>query len=171
MALLWVALFTLAGCNSEITTVPQGEQADGMMPVSIQVHTADYSVQTRAGGSVKGVEGIGEGSMQLLCFDKGGYFLGMGQSVAIEANQTGDENNHLLHAVVYNSTARIHFLANANITMDPQWVGMGENILMNKLESKYDVNARMVYWGYLKQTDPEAMKAYLDNSANVIYML
>ena len=55
--------------------------------------------------------------------------------------------------------------------MDPQWVGMGENILMNKLESKYDVNARMVYWGYLKQTDPEAMKAYLANSANVIYML
>lgn len=43
MALLWVALFTLAGCNSEITTVHQGEQADGMMPVSIQVHTADYS--------------------------------------------------------------------------------------------------------------------------------
>ena len=117
MALLWVALFTLAGCNSEITTVPQGEQADGMMQVNLLVHTADYAVQTRANGSVKGVEGIGEGSMQLLCFDKGGYFLGMGQSVAIEANQTGDENNHLLHAVVYNSTARIHFLANANITM------------------------------------------------------
>lgn len=171
MALLWVALFTLAGCNSEITTVPRGEQADGMMPVSIQVHTADYSVQTRANGSVKGVEGIGEGSMQLLCFDKGGYFLGMGQSVTIEANPTGDENNHSLRAVVYNSTARIHFLANANITMDPQWVGMGENILMNKLESKYDVNTRMVYWGYLKQADPEAMKAYLTNSANVIYML
>ena len=117
MALLWVALFTMAGCNSEITTVPQGEQADGMMPVSIQVHTADYSVQTRAGGSVKGVEGIAEGSMQLLCFDKGGYFLGMGQSVTIGANPTGDDNKHSLRATVYNSTARIHFLANANITM------------------------------------------------------
>ena len=56
MALLWVALFTLAGCNSEITTVPQGEQADGMMQVNLLVHTADYAVQTRANGSVKGVE-------------------------------------------------------------------------------------------------------------------
>ena len=136
IALLWVALFTLAGCNSEITTVPQGEQADGMMQVNLLVHTADYAVQTRANGSVKGVEGIAEGSMQLLCFDKGGYFRGMGQSVTIGANPAGDDNNHSLRATVYNSTARIHFLANANITMDPQWVGMGENILMNKLESK-----------------------------------
>ena len=164
-----IAVLALAGCTSEVGTLPGGGKGDGMMPVNLTIVAADYSQNTRA--SVKGMEGIEEGSVQILCFDKGGYFLGMGQDVTIAPCTDGDGHNHSLKATVYNSTARIHLLANAHITMDSQWVGMGENTLMARLESKYDTHEHMVYWGYRKMDSPEKMKAFLSNSSSVIYML
>lgn len=165
------ALLMLAGCTSELDTTPQGGGQNGMMQVNLSILAADYTQDTRATGSVKGVEGIEEGSMQLLCFDKGGYFLGMGQNVTIAPCTDGDGHSHSLKATVYNSTARIHFLANAHITMDPQWVGMGENTLLSRLVSKYNTHEHMVYWGYKKTDNAEQMKTFLENSSNTIYML
>ncbi len=165
------ALLTLAGCTSELGTTPQGGGQNGMMQVNLSILAADYTQATRAAGSVKGVEGIEEGSMQLLCFDKGGYFLGMGQDVTIAPCTDGDGHTHSLKATVYNSTARIHFLANAHVTMEPQWVGMGENTLLSRLMSQYDTHEHMVYWGYKKMGNAEQMKTFLESGSNTIYML
>ncbi len=170
-SVLCAALTLVSSCTSEISEEGHGKEKNGMMQMNLFLFTADYSQSTRANGSVKGVEGIEDGSMQILCFDKGGYFLGMGKDVTIAACTDGDGHTHTLKATVYNSTARIHLLANANINMPPQWVGMGENTLMTKLVSKYDTHEHMVYWGYKKAVDADEMKKFLNNGNSVIYML
>ena len=120
VAMLCTALLALSSCTSEVGSISEDGTSKGMMQVNLSLFTADYAQDTRTTGSVKGVEGIEDGNMQLLCFDKAGFFLGMGQNVKIDPHADKDGHKHSLTAQVYNSTARIHFLANAHITMNPQ---------------------------------------------------
>ena len=170
VAMLCVAVLTMAACSSDVAE-PKGGAMGEWMPVNLSVLTADYSADTRAHGTVKGVEGIADGNMQLLCFDEKGFFLGLGQDVVIEPCADGGEDRHAIHGNVPNSTARIHFVANAHIEMHASWIGLTESNLISRLTSKYDTHEQMVYWGYKRCATPEAMKAFLNDSGNLIFLL
>lgn len=120
---------------------------------------------TRAGVTTADI-GIAAGSMQLLCFDKNGYYLGMGKEVTVTPT---DSYNGGVKAVVPASTCRIHFIANAALTEQEDWIGMFENTLMTGLTA--NVGDQMVYWGYVSKSTSEQMKAFLENSSNTVYML
>lgn len=51
--------------------------------------------------------------------------------------ENGSSNPKGIKATIPNSTARIHFVANAtlDITHSPKWIGMHENMLMTSFES------------------------------------
>ena len=168
--MLCVAVLTMAACSSDIAE-PKGGAKGEWMPVSLSVLTADYSADTRAQGTVKGVEGIAEGNMQLFCFDDKGFFLGLGQDVVIEPCADGGEERHAIRGVVPNSTARIHFVANAHVEVPASWVGLIESNLMSRITSRYDTHEQMVYWGYKRCASADAMKRFLSDSSNLIYML
>lgn len=168
--MLCVVVLTMAACSSDIAE-PKGGVKGEWMPVCLSVLTADYSADTRAQGTVKGVEGIAEGNMQLFCFDDKGFFLGLGQDVVIEPCADGGEDRHAIRGVVPNSTARIHFVANAHIEAHASWVGLTESNLMSRITSKYDTHEQMVYWGYKRCASADAMKLFLADSSNLIYML
>lgn len=100
--------------------------------------------QTITRSQTYGNEGIDRAEdIHLFCFDKDGFFLGLAKDLTLETTPKGDilengsSNPKGIKATIPNSTARIHFVANAtlDITQSPKWIGMHENMLMTSFES------------------------------------
>ena len=140
--------------------------------------------QTITRSQTYGNEGIDRAEdIQLFCFDKDGFFLGLAKDLTLETTPKGDilengsSNPKGIKATIPNSTARIHFVANAtlDITQSPKWIGMHENMLMTSFESSAgeDQSQKIVYWGYVKKNTPEEMKAFLNGGADkpVIHLI
>ena len=140
--------------------------------------------QTITRSQTYGNEGIDRAEdIQLFCFDKDGFFLGLAKNLTLETTPKGDilengsSNPKGIKATIPNSTARIHFVANAtlDITQSPKWIGMHENMLMTSFESSAgeDQSQKIVYWGYVKKNTPEEMKAFLNGGADkpVIHLI
>jgi len=76
--------------------------------------------QTITRSQTYGNEGIDRAEdIQLFCFDKDGFFLGLAKDLTLETTPKGDilengsSNPKGIKATIPNSTARIHFVANA----------------------------------------------------------
>lgn len=141
-------------------------------------------------------EGIaGAADMQLLCFDKDGYFLGLARNLTIESVATneikddGRSDQKKISATIPTGTARIHIMANAtaentvttgNQSIDfnksAEWIGRHENNLMTSFDNRNNnrQDDKMVYWGYVKKNTPEDMTDFLTKYVvenNVIHLL
>jgi hypothetical protein len=166
-----LVLALLTACSADQLsgdTTPLTESATTKVEIAVAV--PDYAVGTRA--AVKGLEGIGADALKILCFDSDGFYLGLADEVTNEANASGDANKYNVSAYVPNGTARIHFLANAGIDYQASWIGMHENTLMTVMVSNANKNSQVVYWGYVKKSSPEELKAYMTASAgNIVYLL
>lgn len=167
--LLVLALLTACSADRLADDMPQRpESAATKMTCTVAV--PDYALETRA--AVKGAEGIDANTLELLCFDSDGFYLGLGEEVTNEANTTGEAGHYKVSAFVPNGTARIHFLANSGIDYQASWIGMHENTLMTVMVSNASKNDKVVYWGYVKKNSPEELKTYLAaGSGNVVYLL
>lgn len=167
--LLVLALLTACTADriaDDTTTRPESNTTKMTFTVAVP----DYALETRA--AVKGVEGIDDNTLEILCFDSDGFYLGLGEEISNEANTSGDTRQYRLSALVPNATARIHFLANSGIDYQASWIGMHENTLMTVMVSNAEKNKKVVYWGYVKKESPEALKSFMtDSPANVVYML
>lgn len=167
--LLVLALLTACTADriaDDTTTRPESNTTKMTFTVAVP----DYALETRA--AVKGVEGIDDNTLEILCFDSDGFYLGLGEEISNEANTSGDTRQYRLSALVPNATARIHFLANSGIDYQASWIGMHENTLMTAMVSNAGKNRKVVYWGYVKKESPEALKSFMtDSPANVVYML
>lgn len=167
--LLVLALLTACTADriaDDTTTRPESNTTKMTFTVAVP----DYALETRA--AVKGVEGIDDNTLEILCFDSDGFYLGLGEDISNEANTSGDTRQYRLSALVPNATARIHFLANSGIDYQASWIGMHENTLMTAMVSNAGKNQKVVYWGYVKKESPEALKSFMtDSPANVVYML
>lgn len=124
----------------------------------------DSEVETRAGVTSEDI-GISEGSMQLLCFDDDGFYLGMGDGTTItpETKYKGS-----MAAKVPTGTCRIHFIANAKLENNAKWIGMNENTLIASLTAEDGDD--MVYWGYKKCDTPEEMSTFLEGDNEVLML-
>lgn len=161
-----LALLTLllASCMQDAGVECPQEQDGKTYTAQLSVAVPTWTEETRAGVS-SGDIGIAAGSMQLLCFDQNGYYLGMGTQTTIKPNGSYKGS---MTAKVPTGTCRIHFIANANLTDNAAWLGMYENTLIASLTA--DVGDNMVYWGYKKCDDSATMQAFLEGN-NTVYLI
>ncbi|MGE9953947.1 hypothetical protein ACQRAV_04760 [Segatella copri] len=191
---IMAALLTmLTACSDSMVDngVPSKNET-GTYQAHFTISVPNYSkVESRVANFA--TEGIADAAdMQLLCFDKDGYFLGLAknlniQSVAIKPDGGSDKKN--ISATIPTGTARIHIMANAtaentvttgNQSIDfkksAEWIGRHENNLMTSFDNKNNnqQHDKMVYWGYVTKKTPEEMTEFLTKDVvanNVIHLL
>ena len=192
---IMAALFTmLTACTDSMVDngVPSKNET-GTYQAHFTISVPNYSkVESRvANFATEGIEGAAD--MQLLCFDKDGYFLGLAKDLKIDAvgiNDKGGSEQKNITANIPAGTARIHIMANAtnsntvisgsnqaiNFSTAAEWIGRHENNLMTSFENKTnnDPADKMVYWGYVKKATSAEMATFLNGSAdsdNIIHLL
>ena len=195
---IMAALLTmLTACSDSMVDngVPSKNET-GTYQAHFTISVPNYSkVESRVANFA--TEGIADAAdMQLLCFDKDGYFLGLAKGLKIDAvgqsdiNDKGGSKQKNITANIPAGTARIHIMANAtnsntvisgsNEAIDfskaAKWIGRHENNLMTSFENRNNnrQDDKMVYWGYVKKNTPEEMTNFLtkDGEANnVIHLL
>ena len=195
---IMAALLTmLTACSDSMVDngVPSKNET-GTYQAHFTISVPNYSkVESRvANFATEGIAGAAD--MQLLCFDKDGYFLGLARNLTIESVPTneikpdgGSNNKKNISATIPTGTARIHIMANAtakntvttgNQSIDfnnsAEWIGRHENNLMTSFDNKNNnqQHDKMVYWGYVKKNTPEKMKEFLTKEVvanNVIHLL
>lgn len=192
---IMAALLTmLTACSDNMVDngVPSKNET-GTYQAHFTISVPNYSkVESRvANFATEGIAGAAD--MQLLCFDKDGYFLGLAknlkiQSVEIKPDGGSDKKN--ISATIPTGTARIHIMANATaentvttgdqpikFNKSAEWIGRHENNLMTSFDNRNNnrQDDKMVYWGYVKKKTPEEMTDFLtkDGEANndVIHLL
>ena len=194
---IMAALLTmLTACSDNMVDngVPSKNET-GTYQAHFTISVPNYSkVESRVANFA--TEGIASANdMQLLCFDKDGYFLGLARNLTIESVPTNDikadggSDQKNISATIPTGTARIHIMANAtaentvttgNQSIDfnksAEWIGRHENNLMTSFENKTnnDPADKMVYWGYVKKATSAEMATFLNGSAdsdNIIHLL
>ena len=192
---IMAALLTmLTACSDSMVDngVPSKNET-GTYQAHFTISVPNYSkVESRVANFA--TEGIASANdMQLLCFDKDGYFLGLARNLTIvptnDIKEDGGSDQKNISATIPTGTARIHIMANAtaentvttgNQSIDfnksAEWIGRHENNLMTSFENKTN-NApadKMVYWGYVKKATSAEMATFLNGSAdsdNIIHLL
>ena len=93
-------------------------------------------------------------AMQILCFDKSGYFIGI-RPAHIEGSQ--------FYGYVPEGTAHIHFIANASLPDPlPFPVGTSERVILKSdLLSSYYTDNSVKLWGYHLESSSSDMKTWL----------
>lgn len=190
---IMAALLTmLTACSDSMVDngVPSKNET-GTYQAHFTISVPNYSkVESRvANFATEGIAGAAD--MQLLCFDKDGYFLGLARNLTIESVPTNDggSDQKNISATIPTGTARIHIMANAtaentvttgdqpiDFKKSAEWIGRHENNLMTSFDNKNNnrQDDKMVYWGYVKKNTPEEMTNFLtkDGEANnVIHLL
>lgn len=164
----------LSSCSSgseqaEVPAAPSIAPSQGRA-VTLRLSCPDYLPATRAQGSVKGVEGIPAGSIQIFCFDANHQFLGKAQAVN-NTPSTSDGKQQTVSATIPSQSTTLHLLANAHVQAQDSWLGKTEQEVMSQMESRYDTHEHLVYWGYVTQGSTEQMKAFLESPTSTISML
>ena len=140
LAILTACTDTLVDTNSSQIS----ELEKGFYPITTQMAIPAYHQEVLTRSQTYGNEGIeSSADMHLFCFDKEGFFIGLAKDVTIEATpkneiqEDGSSRLKSIKALVPNSTARIHFVANAtnDFSQSASWMGMHENTLMTSFES------------------------------------
>lgn len=171
-------VFGLTACTEDAyeTSVPQ-LPAKGDMSVNITFAMSDVAAQTRSkvSGEEKKVE-----TMQLVCFDANGLYLGIRNAVVTNDNPTvtGFYDSGVIKGTVPEGTSRIHFIANRNLSIPLNAVvGTSEADVMNSEElstlwSDKD-HTYVCYWGYHKEASAEAMESWLKPATGTskVYMI
>lgn len=192
---IMAALLTmLTACSDNMVDngVPSKNET-GTYQAHFTISVPNYSkVESRvANFATEGIESAND--MQLLCFDKDGYFLGLARNLTIvptnDIKEDGGSDQKNISARIPTGTARIHIMANAtaentvttgNQSIDfnnsAEWIGRHENNLMTSFDNSNNnrQDDKMVYWGYVKKKTPEEMKDFLTKDGetnNVIHLL
>ncbi|MBQ9286629.1 MAG: hypothetical protein IJ209_10185 [Bacteroidaceae bacterium] len=177
--LLFIAVAALgfAACADDSYIVSPGGQQPGDMPVNITFSFADKARPTRS--MVSGEE-TKVTTMQLVCFDANGLYLGIRNAEVTNDNPTATDfyDSGVIKGSVPQGTARIHFIANRNLDIPLSHnVGTGEETVMRsaELSTAYDdTNHQLIcYWGYHKEASADAMNTWLNPTSNpsVVYMI
>ena len=194
---IMAALLTmLTACSDNMVDngVPSKNET-GTYQAHFTISVPNYSiVESRVANFA--TEGIASANdMQLLCFDKDGYFLGLARNLTIESVPTNDikadggSDQKNISATIPTGTARIHIMANAtaentvttgdqpiDFKKSAEWIGRHENNLMTSFDNRNNNRQedKMVYWGYVKKNTPEEMTDFLTKDVvanNVIHLL
>ena len=192
---IMAALLTmLTACSDSMVDngVPSKNET-GTYQAHFTISVPNYSkVESRvANFATEGITSAND--MQLLCFDKDGYFLGLARNLTIvptnDIKEDGGSDQKNISATIPTGTARIHIIANAtakntvttgdqliDFNESAEWIGRDENNLMTSFDNRNNnrQDDKMVYWGYVKKKTPEEMTDFLTKNReenNVIHLL
>ena len=172
-----VAAIGFAACADDSDIVSPGGAQPGDMPVNITFSFADKAKATRS--MVSGTE-TKVTTMQLVCFDANGLYLGIRNAEVTQDNPTatGFYDSGIIKGTVPQGTAHIHFIANRSLSIPLSHnVGTAEETVMQseELSTAYDDtdHQSVSYWGYHKEASAEAMNTWLNptSTPSVVYMI
>ncbi len=166
-----------ASCNNDADVDgPDGLQP-GDMSVNINFSFADKARQTRS--KVSGTENVVH-VMQMVCFDANGQYLGIRNADVTSNGASGTFfDTGVVKGTVPQGTARIHFIANRNLTVPLSFSnGTAEETVMNseELSTLYNDEAHqeVCYWGYHKENSADEMNTWLNSpegTNNTVYLI
>lgn len=154
--LLWAGCQERIGLQEpEIAAVPEGEMAFCI--------GTDAVGEPLTRGMVSGADYTPVETLQLICFDQAGYFLGV--RIAHPTPASGNNpTSGTFSGYVPENTARIHFVANVNLDLSDFAIGTAEKVIMRSkaLSTDYtDDDPEVKFWGYHKEASASAMKTWL----------
>ena len=157
----------LLACSDSIRVYdPVDDSCAGDMTVNI---TAVLPVTTPATKSkVSGTENKVH-TMQMVCFDANGLYLGIRNATVTSDDATPDTGK--IKGTVPQGTSRIHFIANRNLSIPllSNVVGTPESEVMGSEELSTIWNdedhQEVCYWGYHKEANATAMEGWLNPTA------
>lgn len=166
--------FGLSACsNILVPDVPETDE----VPVLVTFSMADKALQTKS--KVSGTENVVH-TMQLVCFDANGQYLGI-RNAEVKSNGASGTffDTGVISGTVPQGTARIHFIANRKLDVPLSHSnGTAESVVMNSMELSTiwnDENHQEIcYWGYHSETNAAAMSTWLKPASgthNVVYMI
>jgi hypothetical protein len=154
----------LTACTEDaLETIGPKLPANGDMSVNITFAMPDVEAQTRS--KVSGTENRVH-TMQMVCFDANGLYLGIRNAEIFDAATTGVDTGKM-KGTVPQGTSRIHFIANRKLTVPLNAiVGTPETEVMASEELSTIWNdadhQEVCYWGYHKEANAAAMDAWLN---------
>ncbi|MBE6290433.1 MAG: hypothetical protein E7100_09435 [Bacteroidaceae bacterium] len=165
-------VFGLTACTEDAyeTTVPE-LPAKGEMSVNLTFAMPDAEAQTRS--MVSGVETLPVQTMQMVCFDANGLYLGIRNATITPTEVSGTfVDTGVIKGTVPQGTSRIHFIANRNLSIPLNaTVGTPESEVMNseELSTIYQIGKGetatkpgVCYWGYHKAANANEMEGWLN---------
>ena len=165
-------VFGLTACSEDAyeTTVPE-LPAKGEMSVNLTFAMPDAEAQTRS--KVSGTETIPVKTMQMVCFDANGLYLGIRNADVTSKGVSGTfVDTGTIKGTVPQGTSRIHFIANRNLNIPLNAsVGTPESEVMNseELSTIYQIGEgetatkpEVCYWGYHKEAKAKDMGDWLN---------
>lgn len=176
--------FGLSACTDLLA--PDSPKA-GEVPFTLTFSMADRDLQTKS--KVSGIEDVVH-TMQLVCFDANGQYLGIRNAEVTSSGPTTSaphfSDKGVIKGTVPQYTARIHFIANRNLSPSLSFtVGTAESVVMKSMELStfysdntigegQNAHQEVCYWGYHKEADAEDMSAWLtpaEGSNHIVYMI
>ena len=164
-------VFSLSACTEDTfeTTIP-GLSAKGDISVNITFAMPDVAAQTRS--IVSGTENRVH-TMQMVCFDANGLYLGI-RNATLEDKATTGIDTGKIKGTVPQGTSRIHFIANRKLSVPlSASVGTPEAEVMASEELSTLYNQEICYWGYHTEANAAAMEAWLSptTTQSKVYMI
>ena len=185
----WLVLLLLVAVSC-VEPISDGEEhnAKNMIPVRFSVRTSDDLPLTKStAGLITGDfdQSVTVTKLYMYCFDENGRFLGRFPATvsAIPGSVlSGETWDGTFTGEIPPATARIHFVANADIPVGNDKIGLTEEqIFHGETEEFWNLtNAlrnQVGYWGYLKcertetMTPSEQMADILRQGTTIIYLL
>ena len=178
---LWLAVALLAA-TACVEPIANDNPYKASVPVRFKVVTSDgVPVATKSAAGLISGEDAAVTALYLYCFDENGRYLGRYNATDVTStyatNEPDDEGT--FNGSVPPATARIHFVANADIPVGNDKVGMTEEEIFHGQDAAtWGLTAclrnTIAYWGYHKEATAEAMANLFDpdnSSTTTIYLL
>ena len=162
------AVFLLAACQKDDIAIDEGVTAMGEIPVRFKTN---LPTQPGTRGMVKGEKYPPVTSIEMLCFDSYGMYVGRRTAEPVTPTNSSPDHGTFVGSVP-EVTARIHFIGNYDVVLNTRYIGMDENVLMQSEETStlYSSSSGLVFWGYHRESTPDAMKAWLVGN-NTVYFI
>ncbi len=176
---VWLAIWALAltGCVEPVSESTINNQ--GLVHICFQVKTENNGISTKS-DLISGDDVIVT-SLFMYCFDANGRFLGRYPTKTLAENKEESTQNPVFAENTFGftgdvppATARIHFVANADIPVGNDHLGLTELEIMNNPDIGIcrSVTEPTAYWGYVKREDAETlMSAFKNGSIPAIPLL
>ena len=171
-------ILSLAFCFSSCNDIIEPANLDtNEVPVRISFSMAGRMPETKS--KVSGEEEVVK-TMQLVCFDANGQYLGIRDAGVTSNGASGSfYDTGVITGTVPQGTSRIHFIANRGLSIPLSHSnGTSESVVMNSPELSTAYNdadhQKVCYWGYHKEDNAGAMSTWLKPAAgtnNIVYMI
>ena len=169
-------VFGLSACVDNLAPEVPEVITDGEVPVKVTFSMAE---RARTKSMVSGTENTVH-TMQLVCFDANGQYLGIRNAEVTSNGASGTFfDTGVINGTVPQGTARIHFIANRGLDVPLSHNnGTAESVVMNSYELSTLYNdenhQEICYWGYHSEDNADAMNAWLkpeEGSSHVVYLI